>query len=133
MKIQTCELTGEALDWAVDVALGNTPIVVPFKNSLGCAIYKSVWAQREGIRSYYSTNWSQGGPIIEREEMWVRRRDPRLYFKGEEWEARVKNAAKGAGYKRAKGPTPLVAAMRAFVASKLGDEVEMPDELLENK
>jgi hypothetical protein len=27
------------------------------------------------------------------------------------------------------GPTPLVAAMRCYVASKLGDEVEVPDEL----
>lgn len=27
------------------------------------------------------------------------------------------------------GPTPLVAAMRCLVASRLGDEVEIPDEL----
>ena len=31
------------------------------------------------------------------------------------------------------GPTPLVAAMRCYVASKLGDEVEVPDELLEKE
>lgn len=30
----------------------------------------------------------------------------------------------GDGY--ASGPTPLIAAMRAFVADKLGDEVELP-------
>ena len=28
------------------------------------------------------------------------------------------------------GPTPLIAAMRCYVASKLGDEVEVPVELL---
>ena len=28
------------------------------------------------------------------------------------------------------GPTPLIAAMRCFCCSKLGDEVEVPDELL---
>ena len=28
------------------------------------------------------------------------------------------------------GPTPLIAAMRCFVASKLGDEVDIPKELL---
>lgn len=28
------------------------------------------------------------------------------------------------------GPTPLIAAMRCFVASKLGDEVEIPEELV---
>jgi hypothetical protein len=30
------------------------------------------------------------------------------------------------------GPTPLIAAMRCYVASKLGDEVEVPDELLQS-
>lgn len=28
-----------------------------------------------------------------------------------------------------KGPTPLIAAMRCYVASRLGDEVEIPEEL----
>ena len=28
------------------------------------------------------------------------------------------------------GPTPLVAAMRAYVASKLGDEIDVPDDLV---
>lgn len=28
------------------------------------------------------------------------------------------------------GPTPLIAAMRCFVASRLGDEIEIPEELL---
>mgnify|MGYP003443521145 FL=1 len=28
------------------------------------------------------------------------------------------------------GPTPLVAAMRCYVASKLGDEVDVPEELM---
>jgi hypothetical protein len=28
------------------------------------------------------------------------------------------------------GPTPLVAAMRCYVASKLGDTVEIPDDLV---
>ena len=37
--------------------------------------------------------------------------------------------AKGAGYRWAKGPTPLVAAMRCYVASRLGDEVEISEEL----
>ena len=28
------------------------------------------------------------------------------------------------------GPTPLIAAMRCYVASKLGDEVDVPEELV---
>jgi hypothetical protein len=27
------------------------------------------------------------------------------------------------------GPTPLIAAMRCYVASKLGDEIDIPEEL----
>jgi hypothetical protein len=30
-----------------------------------------------------------------------------------------------------KGPTPLIAAMRCYVTLKLGDEVEVPEELKE--
>jgi hypothetical protein len=29
------------------------------------------------------------------------------------------------------GPTPLVAAMRCYVASKMGDEVDVPEDLLQ--
>jgi hypothetical protein len=29
-----------------------------------------------------------------------------------------------------RGPTPLIAAMRCYVASKMGDEVDVPDELV---
>ncbi len=39
-------------------------------------------------------------------------------------------SAKGAGGKWGMGPTPLIAAMRCYVASKLGDEVDIPEELL---
>ena len=70
-----------------------------------------------------SSNWSQGGPIIERERIELVNAYP-------EWAAyghgtaspRLKDAQ---GWR---GPTPLVAAMRAYVASKFGDEV--PDQPL---
>lgn len=61
----------------------------------------------------YSTDWAQGGPIIEREKI-------ALYLNGEDgWTGED-------GWKRATGFTPLVAAMRCYVARKLGDEVETP-------
>jgi hypothetical protein len=31
------------------------------------------------------------------------------------------------------GPTPLIAAMRCYIASKMGDEVKVPDELLQGE
>ena len=61
-----------------------------------------------------STNWAQGGPIIEREIAHITRHGPTR------WSALANGSAPG------HGSTPLIAAMRAYVASKFGDEV--PDE-----
>jgi hypothetical protein len=41
------------------------------------------------------------------------------------WEADDQRDAVG----KYRGPTPLIAAMRCYVASVLGDEVEVPDSL----
>ena len=68
-----------------------------------------------------STDWAQGGPIIEREGITLR-----SCIDGAAWDAEL-------AYEEtilASGPTPLIAAMRCFVASKLGDEVDIPEELL---
>jgi len=64
-----------------------------------------------------TTNWSQGGPIIERERININDDG------GDEWKG--DDSIGHWGY----GPTPLIAAMRCYVASKLGDEVEIPEEL----
>jgi hypothetical protein len=61
----------------------------------------------------YSTDWAQAGPIIEREMITVE-------WTGEDWRTCIWCDEKFLG------PTPLIAAMRAYVASKLGDEVEIP-------
>jgi hypothetical protein len=65
----------------------------------------------------YSTDWAAGGPIIERECIAMFVEYPN------DWCATD-------GNRRMAGETPLIAAMRCYVASKLGDEVEMPEELL---
>jgi hypothetical protein len=75
----------------------------------------------------YSTDWAQGGPIIEREGIEIRKGNP-LYFptgndNGDHYESLWL-----AGKQH--GPTPLIAAMRCFVASKLGDEVDVLKELV---
>ena len=103
MKIKTSELTGAQLDWAVSKAIGEyKPVEVPS----------------------YSTDWAQGGPIIEREKIDVFWQSITGSFVG--------SAARGrkVGWRHLQyGPTPLIAAMRCYVASKLGDEVEVPEEL----
>lgn len=67
----------------------------------------------------YSTSWEQGGPIIEREKI-------ELNLFGSGWMATL---TKGPAVSEEVGPTPLVAAMRCYVASKLGDEVELTEEV----
>ena len=69
---------------------------------------------------YPSTDWAQGGPIIEREVICI----------GSGMDASTWYANKGCGQHHRFGPTPLIAAMRCYVASKLGAEVEVPDELV---
>jgi hypothetical protein len=102
--MKTSELTGPALDWAVAKALGKLP-----------ATYDD-WAQ---TWPHFSTNWAQGGPIIERENI--------------TWDGQAATLCRHVNGKYPKwseyGPTPLVAAMRCYVASKLGDEVTIPKEL----
>jgi len=104
MKIKTSELTGAALDWAVAKCEGRKD------NDFGWW-----WDNYKP-----STNWAQGGPIIERESI-------DLQYQGGDvdvWAADIFGADCSVY-----GDTPLIAAMRCYVVSKLGDEVEIPEEL----
>jgi len=112
--MKTSELTGAALDWAVakceDLELYSGP-----RDSNPA--YKANWVRRKhGDLFQPSTDWSQGGPIIERERINL---EPFSNINGEQWSADGEWDS----------PTPLIAAMRCYVASKMGDEVEVPDEL----
>lgn len=73
----------------------------------------------------YSTDWSQGGPIIEREwlhvEPW-----PNASVEEHRWSCTQYDLPIPIG---TLGPTPLIAAMRCFCVSKLGETVEVPEEL----
>lgn len=107
--MKTNELTGAALDWAVADA-GEVNLEMHY--ALGGKEWKP------------STDWAQGGPIIEREEIAL---EPMTHDEhGDGWLAtRVEGPAICMEF----GPTMLVAAMRCFVVSHLGDEIEVPDEL----
>jgi len=110
MKIKTSELSGAQLDRMVAQIEG-----LETKFDVG-HLFLSGSGFTYGDPYNPSTDWSQGGPIIEREGMTVRRYTDAL------WDASI-----GSLDYVADGPTPLVAAMRCYVASKLGDEVEVPD------
>lgn len=134
MKIKTNELTGTALDWAVAACEETTA---------------------KGLVSHakYSTDWAQGGPIIALENIsvircdtdyqsfpdnWLAERGANRYCESTEHqqhEAMIQFNVCNNGSRFAKdgpfyGPTPLIAAMRCYVASKLGAEVDIPDELV---
>ena len=74
-----------------------------------------------------STDWAQGGVILEREKITVGYERYGAQG-GETWDA-VKKAFDDTALWLEYGPTPLIAAMRCHVASKLGDEVDVPEEL----
>jgi hypothetical protein len=112
MKIKTADLTGPALDWAVAKCEG---IGVEHVND---GIVKCLLRKPSG-RYAPSTDWAQGGPIIERESLEL----VLLFLCPGTWRAI------SMGRDWCNGHTPLQAAMRCFVASKLGDVVEVPDEL----
>jgi hypothetical protein len=112
--MKTNELHGPALDWAVAKCEG---VYTP---SVDTDIDGTKRINYGGMYPEWSTDWAQGGPIIEREGIGVFK-----YSSGPEWNARTTVYPP----KYVKGPTPLIAAMRCYVASKLGDEVEIPEEL----
>lgn len=122
MKIKTSELTGAALDWAVGLCEG---VLAPDGVHLSDEYCDSLHHDQDGG---FSTDWAQGGPIIERELLHV---SPEYWVSdGWHWVTYVLGPGNLDENYEQRGPTPLIAAMRCYVASKLGDEVEVPDELL---
>ena len=123
MKIKTSNLIGRALDWAVCVAEGNSPVINPV--SFGATRFGMFDSPLGFTIKRYSTDWAHGGPIIEQERMQID------CFPLEKYASKENISSKGVGNPfHGCGPTPLIAAMRCYVASKLGDEVEIPPELL---
>jgi len=118
--MKTSELSGRLLDWAVAICEGWTyshdfkygDMYFPPKLYEGVVTH---WEERPPI---YSSSWAQGGPIIEREKIQIG------YFpdgwRAQNWQGKHNTQC---------GHTPLIAAMRCYVASKFGDEIEVPKEL----
>lgn len=122
MKIRTQDLTGADLDWAV-AKCEALPVAL---HSTG-AIYLIVtpWANKSRVKwlaEFSPTrHWAQGGPIIDRERITIR-----YWANTSSVHAYVPAEGSSAWYE---GETALIAAMRCYVASKLGDEVDVPEEL----
>ncbi len=127
-RIKVSELSGAALDWAVAKCENKETWLVPEDYFQGGTLVfhnEYDWVADANIVCSYSTNWAQGGPIIEREKIDI----------GVDWATELFWLA---GYEVFRecmkheqvGPTPLIAAMRCYVTSKLGGEIDVPEELL---
>lgn len=108
MKVS--ELSGALLDYWVARAEGIESgwLSLQDDGSAVCVLGPSVERCFEWSPS---VDWGQGGPIIERERMYL------------EWDADGYWVASTPTSGHVRGPTPLIAAMRAYVASKFGENV----------
>lgn len=115
--VPTAELIGAPLDWAVCKAGGGKA------STDRSSVLRWLEARAYGMFCY-STNWGQAGDIIDFEDIvWM------LPEYGEENPFCAYPYSVGTSMSQY-GPTKLVAAMRCYVAYKLGATVEIPKELL---
>lgn len=115
VKVNVCEAERKTLDWMVTKCEGfpdATDAMLFDLNHGGAGMFG------------YTTDWSLAGPIIERERIAIYP-DSALDQPDIKWSADAEDALRWGG------ATPLIAAMRAYVVSKLGSEVEVPEELSE--
>jgi hypothetical protein len=156
MKIKTSELTGVALDWAVAKCEGATDLWFDTVATYWVKLNGEDRALRYGWAgmSYLpSTDWAQGGPIIDRECISVIRADDDFGTDEDGYCNNVRipvwcadrgqqSTTTSTEYQSHDamfqfyasevtfGHTPLIAAMRCYVSSKLGNEVEIPEGLM---
>lgn len=114
MKI--AELTGVQLDYWVAMA-ENPQAGITWYEPLKCWYWGSLWRP--------STDWAQGGPIIETNLIEITNTNNGWYAAVNPWSYNSKRVIT-ADPPDAEAQTPLIAAMRAYVASKFGVEVAPP-------
>ncbi len=123
VKVPTSELTCSALNWAVakieDPGLAWDEDIEDFMFSMR---HRFCF-----LREFEpSTEWGQGGPILGDKKISLEYR--LTADEVPDWWASLDPYSPDCSEDRVgfAGPTPLIAAMRCLVASKYGDEVEIP-------
>lgn len=117
VEVKTADLSGYALDWAVAKVEG---IRLEFSRAAGFW-HPADWPDL--VEWAPSTDWGQCGPLIEERRLEI--------IENEDGWAAVKGWICGEIYQMYPvGETHLVAACRAIVAEKLGDTVQVPEELM---
>jgi len=139
ISIPTCNLHHQQLDWAVALAYGHAPIIQPLYAGGRVCAHKVHIGERDtefgGFIGYEpSSDGNRAQPIIEMVGINLRP----CYTDGvrhrgfDAWLADVDffNGEPASGKYSEYGRTALEAAMRCYVASKMGDTVDIPVELL---
>lgn len=113
--IKVNEATELQLDWLVATVEGHSVFFGEGNFRITEADYL--------IRFRPTINWSQGGPIIGREKISIR-----------QWaNVHIVHAYMPDGGWSSDGTSPLIAAMRCYCCSKLGDIVDVPEELCQSQ
>ena len=120
MKVKVSEATTVQLDWLV--AYASDLRIIQIKKGV---VYTPCYPKIGGAPFRPTTDWAQGGPIIERMI-----EDGYIIQKGEFGTGVKVMRFRGGDIECQFGHTPLIAAMRCFCRSNLGDEVDVPEELL---
>lgn len=133
IEVKTADLIGPALDWAVAKAEGldHTIYFYRYGGYWVVPVVKDGYNPERKVDWFSpSTDWSQGGPLIEKYTIALESADA---DPGADWRWNARFECDGAGHTGTPkcGSTPLIAACRAIVAAKLGDVVQVPAELLE--
>jgi len=131
MKIKTSDLTLLALDWAV---AESEKMDIEIRPAGACGRPLYVLAAEAGRTPWTwtpTTSWHQGGPIIDREKIATSPLPNNSWRAYAPMGTRVLNGREIFSWQhKGNGPTLLIAAMRCYVASKLGDTVDIPEELV---
>ncbi|WP_332729290.1 phage protein NinX family protein [Pseudomonas sp. ESBL2] len=127
IEVRVSNLIGAALDWAVAMAEGykqDTENHLTIISPRGVFTSVSTRGASEGFGFRPSTNWDQGGPLIDKHNGSIHH-NPHL----EDSSCRYSAGPAGAGI-WLYGQTALVAFYRSLVLTKLGDTVQVPKELM---
>lgn len=126
MKVNVTSLIGPALDWAVAKCGGTPGLHIIQKPGKTCVygVLKMPSGEMIDWPVQPSTDWSQGGPILDLEEITIDYRDNETQAR--KW-SNEKNTFITANAGKRQG---LIAAMRCYCCAKLGEEIEIPDELM---
>lgn len=135
VEVKTDELVGPALDWATAKCSGmpfftmgedwpgnyNVTVLADEAPILILDIVNRMWREHQGVTEPWSpsTNWAQGGPLLETCN-WA------LPYRASSRQHIGKFESCTPGGFPHNGNTPLIAACRAIVAAQLGDVVQAP-------